>query len=72
LPSFLEKVVVPRGNLKKGGRGDGEVLELNIETILQYIKVVVDFHACQASKNLVERTKRSWKSFESLAEIPVI
>ncbi|KAI9014552.1 hypothetical protein CLU79DRAFT_766371, partial [Phycomyces nitens] len=49
---FLDEVVVPRGNLKKGSNPDGTVQELNMETILQYIKAIVDLHASQASRNL--------------------
>ncbi|KAI9031635.1 hypothetical protein CLU79DRAFT_830900 [Phycomyces nitens] len=49
---FLDEVVVPRGNLKKGPNPDGTVQKLKMETILRYIKAVVDLHASQASRNL--------------------
>ncbi|CEG69835.1 hypothetical protein RMATCC62417_05837 [Rhizopus microsporus] len=49
---FLDEVVVPRGNLKKGQEDDGSVHELKMETIQQYIKAVVSLHAIQFSRNM--------------------
>jgi hypothetical protein len=48
---FLDEVVVPRGNLKKGRKDDGSVHELKMETIQQYIKAVVNLHAIQFSRS---------------------
>ena len=48
LLSFLDEIV-PKGNLKKGRKDDGSVHELKMETIQQYIKAVVNFHAIQFS-----------------------
>ncbi|CEI89033.1 hypothetical protein RMCBS344292_03407 [Rhizopus microsporus] len=49
---FLDEVVVPRGNLKKGQEDGGSVHELKMETIQQYIKAVANLHAIQFSRNM--------------------
>ncbi|KAG1168535.1 hypothetical protein G6F70_008986 [Rhizopus microsporus] len=53
LLSFLDEVVVPRGNLKEDGKYDSSVHELKMETIQQYIKAVVNLHAMQFSRNIL-------------------
>ncbi|KAG1174039.1 hypothetical protein G6F70_003555 [Rhizopus microsporus] len=54
---FLDEVVAPRGNLKKGQKDDGSVHELKVETIQQYIKAVVNLHAIQFSRNMSREVK---------------
>ncbi|CEJ04772.1 hypothetical protein RMCBS344292_18725 [Rhizopus microsporus] len=49
---FLDEVVVPRGNLKKGQKDNSSVHELKMETIQQCIKAVVNLHAIQFSRNM--------------------
>ena len=62
---FLDEVVVHRGNLKKGLSDDGEFHELKMETISQYMKAVVDLHACQASRNLVSEPSVRGKALKA-------